>query len=169
MDFFLNGGLVAGDIVEVAGRTASGKTQLCMTLAVAVASQGLPVLYIDSGDASASRMLDIAESRDLDPAAILSLIRCQPAFAPDELLQLLQSPFWRQPCISRPANTGGSEARSGGEEEENYEASLEEPPRFVIIDSLASILAPSIGGQHTQGKSSSFVHFRLVMCLLQLS
>lgn len=59
IDRLLSGGFFGGQVTEVVGRSGTGKTQLCMTAALACVSSNMvnTVLYIDTTNAvSASRM-----------------------------------------------------------------------------------------------------------------
>lgn len=126
--------------MEVAGPAGSGKSQLCMSLAMATAAAGRQVFYLDGGDASASRMAEIATARGWDPVAVLRRVTCQPVFSGDDLLQVLQSPPWdRERFVA--GETGG----------QLPEQAAEMWPRLVVIDSLGVLLGPLIGGGHTQG------------------
>lgn len=55
-DYFLNGGVNKGSILELCGLAGSGKTQLCLSLALQAALHGTEVEYIDTKlEFSASR------------------------------------------------------------------------------------------------------------------
>ena len=57
----LDGGVYGGEMVEIEGEVATGKTQLCLAAATRAAQQNHRVLYIDtSGSFSPSRILMLA-------------------------------------------------------------------------------------------------------------
>ncbi|XP_034942078.1 DNA repair protein RAD51 homolog 4-like [Chelonus insularis] len=69
LDSLLGGGLYPGRIYEICGKSSSGKSQLCYTLAVniAVKSSGTIIHYIyTKKDFSASRIQMILENKKLD-------------------------------------------------------------------------------------------------------
>eukprot|EP00198_Chlamydomonas_reinhardtii_P002652 XP_001691988.1 RecA-like protein [Chlamydomonas reinhardtii] len=62
IDGLLAGGLRQGMVVEVAGETASGKTQLCLLAAAAAALQGHEVMFVDTtGSFKPDRVVQLAE------------------------------------------------------------------------------------------------------------
>jgi RecA/RadA recombinase len=65
LDTFLGGGLACGEITEIVGPSASGKTQFCALLAAAAVIQsGKRVLILDTGSSlMASRVVEIARNR----------------------------------------------------------------------------------------------------------
>lgn len=63
VDVMLRGGFREGQVTELIGPSASGKTQLCHASAAACAAQGLRVCYVDSSNQfSTSRLLDLVPS-----------------------------------------------------------------------------------------------------------
>lgn len=61
LDVLLDGGVYGGEMVEIEGEVATGKTQLCLAAATRAAQQNHRVLYIDtSGSFSPSRILMLA-------------------------------------------------------------------------------------------------------------
>ena len=58
----LGGGLREGTVVEVAGETTSGKTQLCLSAAATTAFRNEAVLYFDTtGSFAPDRVVQMAE------------------------------------------------------------------------------------------------------------
>ncbi|EFJ52146.1 hypothetical protein VOLCADRAFT_103167 [Volvox carteri f. nagariensis] len=63
IDTLLGGGLREGTLVEVAGETGSGKTQLCLSAAATTAYRGEAVLYVDcTGSFAPERIVQMAEA-----------------------------------------------------------------------------------------------------------
>jgi DNA repair protein RAD51 len=77
LDRMLGGGFRTGEMVEVFGASATGKTQLATQSTLGVASAGLSCAYVDSeGKFRPERLASMCESRGLDPAKILPLVYC---------------------------------------------------------------------------------------------
>jgi DNA repair protein RadA len=98
LDSLLRGGVVTGAVTEFYGEFGSGKTQLCHTLAVNVQLSeedgGLNknAIYIDTEKTfSPSRIIEIANSRNLDPREALRRIIVARAFNTTHLLLLSHS------------------------------------------------------------------------------
>ncbi|MCG3254047.1 MAG: DNA repair and recombination protein RadA, partial [Candidatus Heimdallarchaeota archaeon] len=78
LDKLLGGGIFTGEITEVSGEFATGKTQLCFQLCINVQlppeQGGLEggVYYIDTeGTFSSTRIVQMAQSKGLDPKKLL--------------------------------------------------------------------------------------------------
>ena len=98
MDILLKGGVVTGAVTEFYGEFGSGKTQLCHTLAVNVQlpeeEGGLEknAIYIDTEKTfSPSRIVEIADSKNLDHKEALRKIIVARAFNTTHLLLLSHS------------------------------------------------------------------------------
>ncbi|VVC89747.1 unnamed protein product [Leptidea sinapis] len=94
LDSILNGGINIGYITEVCGLAGSGKTQLCMQLAVnCVKNRDKTVLYIDSkGDFSAIRIQKVLEECSFshkEMAAVMLKIKVAFIWTMDELVDIL--------------------------------------------------------------------------------
>eukprot|EP00297_Palpitomonas_bilix_P010879 CAMPEP_0113917800 /NCGR_PEP_ID=MMETSP0780_2-20120614/32948_1 /TAXON_ID=652834 /ORGANISM="Palpitomonas bilix" /LENGTH=245 /DNA_ID=CAMNT_0000917439 /DNA_START=53 /DNA_END=788 /DNA_ORIENTATION=- /assembly_acc=CAM_ASM_000599 len=137
VDEMLSGGILTGELLEVVGDSATGKTQLCISAAVYSAYVlRLPVLYIDcSNSFSPTRALQIGEgyshigtSKEEDRVWLERII-VHTIFDVDELAESVR----------------------------NLEAWLDQPDakwhqcRLIIVDSLASITTPSVSRDHTWG------------------
>lgn len=68
VDTLLDGGLEVGSITQVYGPPASGKTNLALSAAVAVAADGGRALYIDAEGISPERLAQLARGRGDKPA-----------------------------------------------------------------------------------------------------
>ncbi|MGC8835376.1 MAG: AAA family ATPase [Infirmifilum sp.] len=100
IDVLLDGGFQTGCLYDVAGEAGSGKTQLCMQLAVnaqkPVGQGGLGsrVVFVDTtGDFSPERVVMMAAARDLDPSSVLAGILYVRAHSLQHLLVLLEKAF----------------------------------------------------------------------------
>ena len=98
LDTLLKGGVVTGAVTEFYGEFGSGKTQLCHTLAVNVqlskeeGGLGKNAIYIDTEKTfSPSRIVEIADSKPIDPKEALRKIIVARAFNTTHLLLLSHS------------------------------------------------------------------------------
>jgi len=77
LDRILGSGLRTGEMVEVFGASATGKTQLAIQCALSAASAGFSCAYVDAeGQFRPERLASICESRGFDPAKVLPLVYC---------------------------------------------------------------------------------------------
>jgi len=98
LDNLLGGGIFTGEITEVSGEFASGKTQLCFQLSINVQlppeQGGLEggVYYIDTeGTFSSTRIVQMAQSNGLDPKKFLSNIAVTRTYNSDHLTFLIMN------------------------------------------------------------------------------
>ncbi|XP_045514221.1 DNA repair protein RAD51 homolog 2-like [Pieris brassicae] len=95
LDTILNGGIPIGFLTEVCGLAGSGKSQLCMQLAINSAKLSNSVIYIDTkGDFSAVRIQKILEAHGLshkEMAIIMLNINIVQIFSMNDLICLLES------------------------------------------------------------------------------
>ncbi|NHJ05337.1 MAG: DNA repair and recombination protein RadA [Candidatus Heimdallarchaeota archaeon] len=96
LDNLLGGGIFTGEITEISGEFATGKTQLCFQLSVNVQltkdQGGLDgsVYYIDTeGTFSSTRVAQIATERGLNPTEILKNIAVTRTYNSDHLMFLI--------------------------------------------------------------------------------
>ncbi|CAM9801570.1 unnamed protein product [Scytosiphon promiscuus] len=136
LDCLLCKGLMLHHVVEVVGRSSSGKTQLCLTAAVAAASHGIGVLYLDTANGcSVRRMQQIARARYADAKGEMT------ARQMDALLDRLR--VVRAFDISRVMSAlvayidGVAEGRRDGVYSEC---------RLIILDSVTAVISPLLGG-----------------------
>ncbi|KAL0269487.1 UNVERIFIED_CONTAM: hypothetical protein PYX00_007198 [Menopon gallinae] len=147
-DKLLDGGFITGNIYELCGSVGSGKTQICMTLAVNVCNN-LPeqsVLYIDTkNDVSGHRILEIIENseRNIENAGeLMNRIKICRALKATELLSLLQK-------LTKDLDE--AEGRTLGF-------------RIIIIDSLSCLFFRFLGADWNEGlvllnNLASLLHF----------
>jgi hypothetical protein len=139
LDGLLEGGLYSGELIELEGEVASGKTQICLAAAATTAMNGHRVLFIDtSGSFCPNRILGLTgldADEELDPARIefLSLITVKKVFDIHGLVEVLDSTYRTmtlQAGSTDPAHT----------------------PHLIIVDSLAAVAQPALSSQHAQGQ-----------------
>jgi len=94
----LGGGIFTGEITEVSGEFASGKTQLCFHLSINVQKPykegGLDgsVYYVDTeGTFSSTRIAQIADSNGLDPKKFLKNIAVTRTYNSDHLMFIIMN------------------------------------------------------------------------------
>ncbi|XP_019616037.1 PREDICTED: DNA repair protein RAD51 homolog 4-like isoform X2 [Branchiostoma belcheri] len=133
LDDMLDGGIFTGALTELIGAPGSGKTQICMSLAVHAASRlEQNVLYVDTtGDCSGQRLQDILYYSTGDrESSTLSRIGFRRIFDPWQLLDLLQK---TKAAISKQSDLFYSQLK------------------LLIVDSVAAVISPTLGGQQTEG------------------
>ena len=94
VDQLLGGGLTTGQIAELAGASATGKTQFCLSAAANAALCHHRVVYFDSGNSfSPSRLLSVLSARDKADSSpqVLSRVRYSPVFDVFALCDALRS------------------------------------------------------------------------------
>ncbi|XP_006045430.4 DNA repair protein RAD51 homolog 4 isoform X2 [Bubalus kerabau] len=135
LDKLLDAGLYTGEVTEIVGAPGSGKTQVCLCVAAHVA-HGLQqnVLYIDSnGGLTASRILQLLQARTPDEeeqAGALQRIQVVRAFDIFQMLDVLQD--LRGTVSQQVSSSSGT-------------------LKVVIVDSVAAVVAPLLGGQQREG------------------
>jgi DNA repair protein RadA len=98
LDKLLGGGIFTGEITEISGEFATGKTQICFQLCINVQlppeQGGLEggVYYIDTeGTFSSTRIVQMAQSIGLDPKKFLSNIAVTRTYNSDHLTFLIMN------------------------------------------------------------------------------
>ncbi|XP_045491761.1 DNA repair protein RAD51 homolog 4 isoform X1 [Colias croceus] len=145
LDTVLNGGIPIGYITEVCGLAGSGKTQLCMQIAInCVNLSEKTVLYIDTkGDFSAVRIQKILHAYGLshkEMAIIMMKIKIVYIWSMEELIQLLQDIKFKKICLDRLS--------------------------LIIIDSLPSLMFQHFGDDNKMGLKflNIFVNHARYLC-----
>ncbi|XP_057573124.1 DNA repair protein RAD51 homolog 4 isoform X1 [Hippopotamus amphibius kiboko] len=135
LDKLLDAGLYTGEVTEIVGGPGSGKTQVCLCVAANVA-HGLRqnVLYIDSnGGLTASRILQLLQARTPDEeeqAGALQRIQVVRAFDIFQMLDVLQD---LRGAVSQQVSSSSGTLKA------------------VVVDSVAAVVAPLLGGQQREG------------------
>ncbi|MBK5112000.1 MAG: DNA repair and recombination protein RadA [Candidatus Heimdallarchaeota archaeon] len=98
LDTLLGGGIYTGEITEISGEFATGKTQLCFQLSINVqlppeeGGLGGGVYYIDTeGTFSSTRIVQMAQNKGLDPKKFLSNIAVTRTYNSDHLTFLIMN------------------------------------------------------------------------------
>ncbi|XP_074045024.1 DNA repair protein RAD51 homolog 4 isoform X3 [Macrotis lagotis] len=135
LDKLLDSGLYTGEVTEITGAPASGKTQVCLCTAANVAhSLGQNVLYIDStGGLTASRLLQLLQARTEDEeeqAGALQRIHVVCVFDIFQMMDTLQD--LRGSISQQVTSASGS-------------------VKIVVVDSVSAVVSPFLGGQHGEG------------------
>lgn len=91
----LGGGLKSGNLYDICGLSASGKTQICTSIAINLAiNHKYETLYIDAKeDFSGQRIYNILNARncaDVECGVIMNSIRCQSIYDVHEFLTILR-------------------------------------------------------------------------------
>ncbi|KAJ6642423.1 DNA repair protein RAD51 like 4 [Pseudolycoriella hygida] len=94
-DEILGGGLKSGHLYDICGLSASGKTQICNTIAVNLAiDYKYETLYIDTKkDFSGQRIYSMLNARnctDIECGVIMNCIRCESVYDVHEFLTVLR-------------------------------------------------------------------------------
>ena len=152
IDELLDGGLHTGEIVEVFGPAASGKTQLCLSIAGHVTTHlKLNVLYIDSTSSfSSERLLQIIQPKDdqsspLSLKAALSRVRCLKSF---NLFDVLKQLSKTEEALQSEKDAFLSHVK------------------LIVIDSISAVISPWLGGQQQQGHA---LMMQLGTCLKRIA
>lgn len=74
LDALLGGGVEVGSVTEFYGEAGTGKTNLCLALALANARQGGRTFYVDTEGVSADRIEQVAHAAGLDFARSLFVV-----------------------------------------------------------------------------------------------
>lgn len=133
VDDLLDGGLYTGEITEIAGEVAAGKTQFCMTCASAVICRAKQnVYYIDTnGSLMAERVLQIAEHSGQEiEESTFQRMRCQQTFDIFALLSELE----KLRCQILQQTDG-----------------FYSDMKLLVVDNIASVINPVLGGQQMDG------------------
>lgn len=131
-------GFPAGWVSEVDGPSASGKTQLCLTVAANALAAGKRIEWIQAGSCSysAARLADILRARHQEDNDLTSASRVAVGFTPDarSLVRCLEARR-RQPTV-------------------------------VIVDAPCAVLAPNLGGDrnHLGRRDLALVAHGLAKC-----
>ncbi|GLI69005.1 hypothetical protein VaNZ11_013543 [Volvox africanus] len=104
IDTLLGGGLREGTLVEIAGETCSGKTQLCLSATATTAYRGEAVMYVDTtGSFAPERVVQMAEAEAAasagtwpqlqapDAELATRILRCISVLRPSSVYDLLSS------------------------------------------------------------------------------
>uniref|UniRef100_A0A8C0G3Z9 DNA repair protein RAD51 homolog 4 n=1 Tax=Chelonoidis abingdonii TaxID=106734 RepID=A0A8C0G3Z9_CHEAB len=134
LDRLLDSGLYTGEVTELTGAPGSGKTQVCLSIAVST-SHDLKqnVLYVDStGGFTASRLLQLAQTRTGDEeeqVEALQRIQVARVFDVYKMLDVLQE---LRCSVSQQVGSLG-------------------PVKVLVVDSVSAVICPLLGGRQAEG------------------
>ncbi|XP_067669054.1 DNA repair protein RAD51 homolog 4-like isoform X2 [Haliotis asinina] len=132
LDMILDGGLYTGEVTEVAGEIAAGKTQLCLSSAACVSCQQR-VVYVDTcGAFSAERVIEMLQIQGYtqNPEEVMSRIRC---FQPHDIFTLFS--VLEDVRVQLVKQT------------DSFYSGL----KLLVVDSVTSVIYPVLGGQQMDG------------------
>ncbi|XP_067864136.1 DNA repair protein RAD51 homolog 4 isoform X2 [Heptranchias perlo] len=137
LDKLLDSGLYTGELIEFVGAPGSGKTQVCLSLAVNISCElKQKVLYIDStGGLTASRLLHLIESQvdsmegQSEALQRIEVVRVFEVYHMLDVLQDLRTSFTRQVTGARSS------------------------VKAVVVDSASAVLSSILGGHQVEGMS----------------
>ncbi|KAM7443596.1 DNA repair protein rad51d [Porites harrisoni] len=140
LDELLDGGLYSGELTEIVGAAGAGKSQICMNIALSTAMKTKKnVLYVDTGGSmSGTRIREMLQGwnsslGDQEVCDILSRISVIQAFDIFSVVDVLEG-------VKQKLNT---------EENDDEIQHL----RMIIVDSVAAVVSPILGGQQIHGHS----------------
>ena len=97
IDELIGGGIEKGEVLEFYGEYASGKTQICLSLATTVLGE---VAYVDCEDTfKPERIAEIARNRGLDPKKVLGKIHLCQVYTVAEQIATLDAVEEKKPEI----------------------------------------------------------------------
>ncbi|KAG6526199.1 hypothetical protein ZIOFF_016179 [Zingiber officinale] len=142
IDILLEGGFRIGQLTEIVGPSSSGKTQMCLRSALGVADMNLgSVFFLDTCNSFSSNRIasminqhtatSVEEDGETRVKRIMSRILCQSVYDIFELLDILRQ----------------LENRLSYQEKSNGNSI-----RLLIIDSIATLVAPILGSKNSQGR-----------------
>ncbi|XP_043574667.1 DNA repair protein RAD51 homolog 4 isoform X2 [Chiloscyllium plagiosum] len=137
LDAFLDSGLYTGELTEFVGAPGSGKTQVCLSLAVNIVCElKQRVLYIDStGGLSASHLLHLIQEQ------VTSLEGQSEALQRIEVVRVFE--VYRLLDVLQDFRTGFTHQVTGAC------CSV----KAVVIDSVSALLSSILGGHQLEGMS----------------
>ncbi|XP_054902514.1 DNA repair protein RAD51 homolog 4 [Poeciliopsis prolifica] len=137
LDKLLDSGLYTGEITELTGGPASGKTQVCFGVAVHIAYHlKQSVIYIDTtGGLTASRLLQMLQTETNNTDEQMEALQRIHTFRVFDVYALLD-------CLYGLGGGGLHKACVGG-------GSV----KALIVDSVSAVIAPLLGGKQNEGMS----------------
>ncbi|XP_051902878.1 DNA repair protein RAD51 homolog 4-like isoform X2 [Hippocampus zosterae] len=137
LDALLDSGVYTGEITELAGGPASGKTQVCLGVAAHV-SQHLRqnVIYVDTtGGLSAGRLRQMLRTQTRSDDEQMEALQRIAVYRAFDIFSLLD-------CLYRLGG-GGGELRQASSHGGSVKA--------LIVDSVSAVIAPLLGSRHDEG------------------
>ena len=166
LDRLLSGGLYTGEVTEFCGPSRSGKTRACVRVAAATARVGKDVLFLDASSGIVTLAHGLAASlspgsfdgdeekeKELNQSNLkpilekIQLMHVSDCFSLIEILAQIRSLLREKQSLLD--NHNNNDKNSNNDNNSNNNACF--PPKFqpslIVIDSLASIVSPLLGGR----------------------
>ena len=155
VDDLLGGGLRQGQVTELTGEAGTGKTQLCLSAAASAAALGHRVVYVDTGGGfSSARIKEFhrgfvtadADTSEVEQHLALTLdlitvVRVHDVMHAFKVLEELGLGLLGDPGVKG----------DGGLEGEADSAMIGREMGLLVVDSLSSLLSPTLTRLHHQG------------------
>ena len=135
LDALLDGGVITGELLEITGPPASGKTQFSMTMAMQVITDTkFSVVYLDSTNGfSACRCKEILLSRGTQEKDVADMLRRARVYNVHTLFDALSILTLLTENVARQSDS--------------YHSAL----RLVILDGVSTLIAPLLDAKQSQG------------------
>ncbi|XP_017554952.2 DNA repair protein RAD51 homolog 4 isoform X2 [Pygocentrus nattereri] len=137
VDKLLDSGLYTGEITELAGGPGTGKTQLCVSVAMNIAHElKQNVLYIDTnGGMCASRLLQMLQAKTTNTVEQMNALQRIRVFRVFDVFSLLCCLQNLRACGLQKGSVGGGSVKA------------------VMVDSVSAVVFCMLGGKQTEGMS----------------
>ncbi|XP_051972888.1 DNA repair protein RAD51 homolog 4 isoform X2 [Xyrauchen texanus] len=137
LDKLLDSGLYTGEITELTGSPGSGKTQVCLSVAVNISHQlKQSVFYIDTnGGICANRLLQMLQTKTSNMEEQMEALQKIKVFRVFDVYSLLSS-------LQHLRSNGLQKASIGG-------GSV----KVLMVDSVSAVLSSMLGGKQNEGMS----------------
>ncbi|XP_050410478.2 DNA repair protein RAD51 homolog 4 isoform X2 [Patella vulgata] len=133
LDELLNGGVYIGEVTEICGGIAVGKTQICLSCLCTTAVKQANVIYIDTSCSfSSTRVLELIGQQNQSEEEILNRVKhcaCSDVFEIFQVIEEIRS------CLDKKSDVFYSNIK------------------LVIVDCIASVIYPILGGNQIDGHS----------------
>lgn len=137
IDTFLHGGFREGYVTELVGTSSSGKTQICLQAASAVAKSWGKIIFLDSGNSFSPKRVAQVVTQTSDLSAY------------DEVDKSLQQVMNNIVCLSVFDIFTLFEVLH--QLKNNLRSQIDQHIRMLIVDSISSLIAPILGGGGAHG------------------
>uniref|UniRef100_A0A8C5HP18 DNA repair protein RAD51 homolog 4 n=1 Tax=Gouania willdenowi TaxID=441366 RepID=A0A8C5HP18_GOUWI len=137
LDKLLDSGLYTGEVTELCGGPASGKSQVCFSVAVNISWRlKQSVVYVDtSGGMTAARLLQMLQVETDNTEEQMEALQRITVFRLFDVYALLHCLYELRGASLQQAAVGGGSVKA------------------VIVDSVSAVLSPLLGGKQSEGMS----------------
>lgn len=135
IDSLLDGGILTGELLDISGLTATGKTQLCLTLTAhtVCSKMSTVVVYVDTqGSFSATRVKDIVSLNIVAQCSVENVLSRVIVYSITDLFQLVSFVWELREKIASMS--------------EMFYSNI----NVFIIDSLSSLILPLVGNDQAE-------------------